>query len=432
MAWEGIHLGRSTSQPGAFHIWLPSLSKLVTSSEVYLEETYMPWRKPGDRQVSDPVPLPADGDAGQPPTLPDIEAPDLSQPQPPSGSLSAEFDRVNRTKAPFITNPSATSAKLSRRVLVLFSGPYARPDGLIAFLRKMGLQVSALDNDASNGGNAAHDILDNAVFESTLRRAQRGEFLAVFAAPPCSTFSISRFYRSNTSSDGGPPVIRRRSNGQVTGIAECPPAHRRELKRANELVARTCSILHAAAESGSEFAMENPADHGDVKQPEYFTDPEHAPIWLMPDVVALSKFASCRYATFPMCSFGVDYEKPTTIMYTPGLAQHLQDLNLLKCEHNHQHSGKAGGVKSHGVWNSAAAAAYPAELNLWIAQAIAHLATAHRDVQPHPLVAKRMGGSDNIIHEADHSPLPSMARVEPSSLYPTSNPTVPMLSLIHI
>ena len=118
-------------------------------------------------------------------------------------------------------------------------------------------------------------------------------------------------------------------------------------------------------------------------------------------------------------------------MYTPGLAQHLQDLNLLKCEHNHQHSGKAGGVKSHGVWNSAAAAAYPAELNLWIAQAIAHLATAHRDVQPHRLVAKRMGGSDNIIHEADHSPLPSMARVEPSSLYPTSNPTHPMSTTAH-
>ena len=162
----------------------------------------MPWRKPGDRQVSSPIPVPADGDAEQPPTLPDTDSSDLSQHPAPAGSLSAELDRVNRANTPTITTPSARSAKLSRRVLVLFSGPYARPDGLIAFLRRLDLQVSALDNDASNGGNAAHDILDNSVF------------------------------------------------------------------------------------------------------------------WLMPDIVSLCKFASCRFVTFPMCAFGVNYEKPTTIMYS--------------------------------------------------------------------------------------------------------------------
>ena len=231
---------------------------------------------------------------------------------------------------PTITSPNAGSARLSRRVLVLFSGPYSRPDGLIAFLQRLGLHVSALDNDASNGGNTAHDLLDNSVFESTLRRAQRGEFLAVFAAPPCSTFSISRFIRSDDSADGGPPIIRRRTHNQVTGISNCPQAHKRELKRSNELVARTCAILHAAVEAGSEFAMENPADRGDLSRPELFIDPDHAPIWLMPDVLALRKHASCRLVTFPMCAFGVNYEKPTTIMYTPGLARHLEDLGKLR------------------------------------------------------------------------------------------------------
>ena len=32
-----------------------------------------------------------------------------------------------------------------------------------------------------------------------------------------------------------------------------------------------------------------------------------------------------------------------------------------------------------------------------------------------------MGGSDNVIHEADHTSLPSIARVEPNSLYPTTS-----------
>ena len=69
-AWEGMLLGRSTAQPGAFQIWLPLQHKVVSSSECYMQETYMPWRKPGDRYVSDPVPTPADADAGQPPSLP--------------------------------------------------------------------------------------------------------------------------------------------------------------------------------------------------------------------------------------------------------------------------------------------------------------------------------------------------------------------------
>ena len=77
-AWEDIHLGRSTFRSSSFHIWLPSLSKLVTSSGVYLKETCMPWRKPGDRQVSSPIPFPADGDTVQSPTLPDDEIADPS------------------------------------------------------------------------------------------------------------------------------------------------------------------------------------------------------------------------------------------------------------------------------------------------------------------------------------------------------------------
>ena len=138
MAWEGIHLGRSTFQSSAFHIWLPSLSKLVTSPGIYLEETYMPWRKPGNRRISNPIPFPADGYAGQPPTLPDDEIADPSVPILPAVSLSAKFDRVSWSTTPTITSPSAGSVRLSRRMLVLFSDPYALPDGLIASLQWLG------------------------------------------------------------------------------------------------------------------------------------------------------------------------------------------------------------------------------------------------------------------------------------------------------
>ena len=123
----------------------------------------------------------------------------------------------------------------------------------MAFLQRHGISVTPIDNDGDNGGDTADDILNNEVYEPLLRRIQRGEFLAVYAAPPCSTFSVSRFRRSTDSADGGPPVIRRRSNGQVTGVANCPAKHRRELRKANELIRRTCTLLRAAVDAGSEI-----------------------------------------------------------------------------------------------------------------------------------------------------------------------------------
>ena len=124
---------------------------------------------------------------------------------------------------------------------------------------------------------------------------------------------MSRFQRSSDSSDGGPPVIRRRSSNQVEGIRDYPAAHAKELNRANELIYRTCTILKAAFDAGSEFAIENPADRGGPLRTDLFMEPDHAPLWLMPDIINLSKHAVCKYATFPFCAFGVDYAKQTTL-----------------------------------------------------------------------------------------------------------------------
>ena len=60
----------------------------------------MPWRKPGDRYVSDPVPTPADADAGQPPSLPETDPSNLPAPSEQQGSLAAEFERITRADTP--------------------------------------------------------------------------------------------------------------------------------------------------------------------------------------------------------------------------------------------------------------------------------------------------------------------------------------------
>ena len=50
-AWVGVNLGRSHDTPGAYNVWLPKQQKIVCTSEVYFDESFMPWREKGDRRV---------------------------------------------------------------------------------------------------------------------------------------------------------------------------------------------------------------------------------------------------------------------------------------------------------------------------------------------------------------------------------------------
>ena len=60
------------------------------------------------------------------------------------------------------------------------------------------------------------DITNDDVYDALRNRIAKGEFLAILAAPPCSTFSISRFMHSPTSADDGPPPVRVRKEIRFT------------------------------------------------------------------------------------------------------------------------------------------------------------------------------------------------------------------------
>jgi hypothetical protein len=114
-------------------------------------------------------------------------------------------------------------AHSSRKVLSLFSGPYERDDGLAAYLNAVGISTVQVDNDR-RWGDVKHDILRDDFFQSLIRRVAMGEFLCIMAAPPCSTFSISRFFHSGDSKDGGPPPVRTRA--QIMGVHNIPAGPR--------------------------------------------------------------------------------------------------------------------------------------------------------------------------------------------------------------
>ena len=104
----------------------------------------MGWRDSNAPQGSTPLPHPAPpADAHQGAGIPAYI--------PASGFPSANVDsaHVNSIASAWAsaTSRGALTARDSKRVLILFSGPYRRPDGLAAYLRQQGLEVTMIDND---------------------------------------------------------------------------------------------------------------------------------------------------------------------------------------------------------------------------------------------------------------------------------------------
>ena len=84
----------------------------------------------------------------------------------------------------------------------------------------MGLEPVLLDNDPKSGGGTDGDILNDDVHNNLLRCVASGEFLALFASPPCSIFFISRHFAGDGDNpkDDGPPLVRNRSN--IRGLSD--------------------------------------------------------------------------------------------------------------------------------------------------------------------------------------------------------------------
>ena len=417
-AWAGINLGSSSTIPGAYNIWLPMQQKVIQTSEVYFDESLFPWRPDGQQRVGSPPPVaaptadPEDISAGG--ASPDVEQ--SAVPPQQASNLPEAFASATRA--------SSTRSFQSIRILLLFSGAYNRPDGLAQFARRLGLEVDLFDSDPNIGGGDSADITKEAVYEQLRERIVRGEYAIIIAAPPCSTFSISRFFKSATSPDGGPPPVRTRV--EITGCRFLPSKHRAELERANNVVNRMCALLLLAHRAGTEFIIENPADRGDVSKPELFINAMHGPLWLVAAICALTKQTSARAVTFAMCAFGAPWQKYTTLLYSAGFSSWLDVLRERTCEHT-THAKIAGGTKTKSGWNSNEAAAYPPDFNSYIAQAAADLVKQRRSTlsstaAPHvtsgPDAAIEMPSESNKTKGSSFAPQPKAPAPAETSVHP--------------
>ena len=264
----------------------------------------------------------------------------------------------------------------STTVLNLFSGPINRPDGLTAALRNLGYTVEEIDSCPRFGGGDKHDLLLDPCFTALLNKASRGVYRALFAAPPCSTFSITRFrnYEGPNPLDRGPPVIRTRSH--IMGLPDVPPKNLNELRRANLLVTRCAILAEEIADHGGSFLIEHPSDRGCPQNTlTYHPDfKEHGPIWLFPDIVRLMQKFNAKQITFSACRFNSVHQKHTTILISPDLTSRLAHLSSMTCDHPRGFHVNIGGRSLTNGWNTRHTAAYTPELSRALASALPAIA----------------------------------------------------------
>ena len=94
-AWVGAKLGRSSSSPGTYNIWVPSTGRVHCSSDIYFTERFFPHRPAGNHYVGLDLPAAAAVDASQPPGIP-IAVPPAAPAPPPAAAPAPPPDAAWR------------------------------------------------------------------------------------------------------------------------------------------------------------------------------------------------------------------------------------------------------------------------------------------------------------------------------------------------
>ena len=350
--WTGSFLGRSRYTKGGYDVLVGQ--RVVTSSSVMVDEEWFDWAPPAKRHQ----PLTAASHTvAAPQRLP------LHPSLPPAGVIAS---------AP------STAESTAQRFLNLFSGPYARTDGLAPILRALGwAEVDQIDNDGEKGGGWGHDLLNDSVFSSLLAHAAAGRWDAIMIAFPCSTASVSRFFDAAVDGgDRGPPVVRDHDRPDGLPEDEIDPKHVRELRLSNLLLQRTVQLALAARNSPARtiIVWENPADRSDESSTAYASElSRHGSIFATTAFKRLAEACGMFHCTFAYCRLDAPYQKYTSLYYTPELASVLDELNSPDYQCNHprgSHSQRVGGRDADGTFGSSKrAAAYPSKLIAIIARA---------------------------------------------------------------
>lgn len=249
-------------------------------------------------------------------------------------------------------------------MLHLFSGPAARKDGLSAYLRAIGIQIT--DCDIVNCDLSDQDILDDSTWLRIRSRARDNYFDFTFAGPPCRTFSAAR------GSGPGPPVLRDADN--LYGFPKSRGAelglqghHFEQLRKDNLLAERTAEVCDIMESLGNGYCVEQPVPWGGAVTMFSFKSFQSL----------ISKGA--KIITFDQCMHDGLTKKPTALLFGNSDFTTLEAV----CDHPSveqtddwgrkymaSHPSFVGRKDENGNYLTGTLAAYSAELNCKLATII--------------------------------------------------------------
>lgn len=177
-------------------------------------------------------------------------------------------------------------------MLIICSCPSSAPGNLQQCLRALGYEVEAygiLDGPE-------FDVTDDAVWGPVYAKNRTG---AIFAAPPCGTFSRPRGLL------GGPPQIRGIEGAAHYGLKNVTPKQAEQLRAHNLIALRACMAIQCMAEQGRVGVLEQPA----------IRDGEVSMLRLV-EVVTLLKRTNVTHRISTQCPFGAAARKLTSWITT--------------------------------------------------------------------------------------------------------------------
>ena len=255
------------------------------------------------------------------------------------------------------------------RILLVFAGRAADSHALLWRLRGEGHEVTAIDTQL---GGAQHDLLRPDLRGRLLRGVAGGEYDLVFAAPPCSSFSVRH-------------PVRLRSRARPQGVQPLPRGWAAYVEKHNTLADFTAALVRACHAARVPCAVENPADRTLSGSAAYWEEVADAgSIWRMQALREALEAAGAESFTFAQCAelIGGRAQKYTTIAAIGALRAELEVLRLCVCTHGRRpHGERLEGYDAHGRSRATEAAAYPAGLNGILAAAFVPAAARARTLR---------------------------------------------------
>ena len=181
-------------------------------------------------------------------------------------------------------------------ILHLFSGPENRVDGFAAYVRSKGWTCD--EYDIVNG--AHQDLASDHVWQEVMNNIHKGKYQGLLAGPPCNTFSNAR-----KAGEPGPQPLRGPVGSDRYGLRHLQPEDKEKVKLGTLLAVRAVEATKAMSQQRKPTVLE---------QPKWIDDGVHVSMYNLDEFGTLKDSPDFEFRDLVQCEYGAPTTKPATLL----------------------------------------------------------------------------------------------------------------------